>query len=201
MNGALNNSEQIKKIVLIGISTGGPSTLRQLFQILPEKLDLCIVVVIHINESSAEKLCCLLDECCKMNVIFATNKMPLENNKIFICSGTEYNYEVSSDLKIITSPHFEKQIYKPSVNHLFETAVKNIRNQKLMMILLTGMGNDGAKGLAAGYDSGHLTVIQDEKSSVIYGMPKAAKLLGKYHYEGTIEEIAELIKKFSRNLI
>ncbi len=186
----------VENIVLVGVSTGGPSTLKQLFSSLKPNLNISIVAAIHITDLYLDKLCALINDVSSYNVVAAQNDEPLQNGTIYLCSSGR-NYEISSHLRIRYTSYFPNQIYMPSVDVLFSSAAKNIKGKKILGIVLTGMGNDGSKGIVDIYNAGGITVVQDEKTSVIYGMPKTAKLTKKYHYENSLNDLPGLIEKFA----
>ena len=85
--------------------------------------------------------------------------------------------------------------HKPSVNVLFRSVSKLYRKHALG-ILLTGMGDDGARGLLSMKEAGAVTAVQNEESCVVYGMPKVAAQIGAAKFELSIEEISELIRRY-----
>jgi len=187
-----------ENLVIIGVSTGGPSTLKQLFSSLKPDMNLSVITAIHITDIYSDKLCSLINEVCPYNVMSAENDTTIKNKMFYICSSGR-NYEISYGLKIKHTPYFPNQIYTPSVDVLFSSAAKNVKAKKMLGIVLTGMGSDGSKGIVDLYNAGAFTAVQDEKSSVIYGMPKNAKLTGKYHFESSLNELPALIEKFCSN--
>jgi len=191
---------QAGNLVVLGISTGGPSTLKQLFSLLKENIDVAIVTIIHITDIYAQKLCEILDDNSNFKVELAAQNSKIERGKILVCSGVN-NYEISNDGRISIVAPPANQTYTPSTDVLFISAAKLANKRRVLGIVMTGMGNDGSRGVEVLYDAGGKIAVQDEKSSVIYGMPKNAKATGKYHYEYNINELAELINKFGNNQI
>jgi len=191
-------SDYSDNIILIGISTGGPSTLKQLFSLLKPNMDFTMVVAIHITEMYSQKLCELLDEVCPYKIQRAEEGIKLKRGSIYICSGG-HNTELTFDMKLKNSGVLPKQVYVPSTDVLFTSALKHVKTKKVMGMVLTGMGNDGSKGMIELHNAGAVTVIQDEKSSVLYGMPKSAKQTGKYNYELALTDMPAIIEKFTVN--
>ncbi|HPG30814.1 MAG TPA: chemotaxis-specific protein-glutamate methyltransferase CheB [bacterium] len=190
-------SDLSENIILVGISTGGPSTLKQLLSLLKPNLDFSMIIAIHITEMYSQKLSELLDEVCPYKVQRAEEGLKLKRGNIYVCSSG-HNTELTFDLKLKKTPVLPKQVYIPSADVLFNSALKHAKIKNVLGMVLTGMGNDGSKGIIELYNSGASVVIQDEKSSVLYGMPKSAKQTGCYHYELALSDMPDLIEKFTQ---
>jgi two-component system chemotaxis response regulator CheB len=88
----------------------------------------------------------------------------------------------------------------PSVDTLFFSTAKHLPGKNTVGVILTGMGADGARGLMAMRNAGSYTVGQDEKSSVVYGMPREAFEMGAVTRQAPLEAIAELLIRYVKNL-
>jgi two-component system chemotaxis response regulator CheB len=127
----------------------------------------------------------------------------LENGRIYIAPGGDTHLEISASgglrCRLTAGPAVNG--HRPSVDVLFHSVAK-VAGAKAIGAILTGMGRDGAEGLLAMRKAGARTVGQDESSSVVYGMPKAAFEIGAVERQAPLERIAaELLKAPSPNLI
>ncbi len=165
-------------LVLIGASTGGTEALRQILRITPPDFP-PIAIVQHMPEGFTASFARHLDAQSPLKVSEAIDGELLKPGQAFIARG-------GRQMRIVHR-HPEPQIacgetepvnrHCPSVDVLFDSALK-IVNRKLVGVLLTGMGADGARGLLRLRQAGALTIGQDQQSCVVYGMPKVAADLG-----------------------
>src|SRR6266850_2779976 len=163
------------KIVAIGISTGGPNALQYMLSQLPGDFPGAIVVVQHMPEGFTELFARRLDECCAIDVKEAQSGDLLIAGRALICPGNRHmkvrrmpmgNVVVLSDDERVNG-------HRPSVDVLFRSVAQEFSTNALA-VLMTGMGEDGAEGMAAIKRAGGMTVAQSEDSCVVFGMPKAA---------------------------
>lgn len=164
------NRKQYEAIV-IGASTGGPVAVRDLLVKLPKNFPVGIAIVQHIEDRFDSGYAQWLNSECSLSVRLAKSSDDFTPGVVLIApSGSHLicrgKHLVSSD-----SPPVCNQ--RPSVDRLFESAAEYYRD-RVIAILLTGMGSDGAEGCIKVKAAGGLTIVQDEASSFIYGMPKAA---------------------------
>ncbi|MGP1271768.1 MAG: protein-glutamate methylesterase/protein-glutamine glutaminase [Phycisphaerales bacterium] len=161
--------------VVVGSSTGGPPALEQMLGQLPADGRVPVVVAQHMppmfTKSMAERLAGL----CACRVLHAEPGMPLVPGAVIVAQGGKHLRLVRGPtgrvtLDITTQP--ESEIYRPSVNVLFESAAA-VFGGKTLGVMLTGMGDDGLVGSRALIAAGGLLLSQDEASCVVYGMPKA----------------------------
>jgi two-component system chemotaxis response regulator CheB len=165
-------------IICIGASTGGTEALREVLEQLPADSP-GIVIVQHMPERFTSAFARRLDTLCPMHVKEAEEGDVVEQGRVLIAPGnfhmalhrTGGRYTVN----IIDGPHVSR--HRPSVDVLFRSAAQSA-GRNAMGILLTGMGDDGARGLLEMHGAGSLTIAQDEASSVVFGMPKEAIALG-----------------------
>lgn len=176
-------------IDIIGVcaSTGGPPVLKQLFSALPKPLPAPVLLVQHISQGFEEGFARWLSDCTGQQVRLATSGQKLEPG-IWMGPNGEH-LTVSSSARIALQPKSPRDIHAPSGNPLFESLARHF-GPKAVGVLLTGMGDDGARGLVALKLAGATTIVQDEASSLIWGMPKSGKQLGAATHELNPEEIA-----------
>lgn len=175
-------------IDVIGVcaSTGGPPVLMQIFSALPKPVPVPVLLVQHISEGFEEGFARWLSDMTGQSVCLATSGQKLEPGIWMAPNGTHLT--VSSPTRIALEPKNARDIHSPSGNPLFESLAKQF-GARAVGVLLTGMGDDGARGLLALKQAGGTTIIQDEASSLIWGMPKFGKQLNAATDEFDPEEI------------
>lgn len=167
-----------EKVVLVGASTGGTEALKVFLSMLPPDIP-GIVIVQHMPENFTRAFALRLNSVCQIGVKEAENNdtvirghaliAPGNHHLLLKRSGTRYYVEVKEGP--LVSRH------RPSVDVLFRSGAR-YAGKNALGIIMTGMGDDGAKGLLELKESGAYTIAQDEKSCVVFGMPKEAILLG-----------------------
>jgi two-component system chemotaxis response regulator CheB len=181
-----------RTIVAIGSSTGGPSALLNVLGRLPAELPVPVVVAQHIADGFVPGLVAWLDAGCKIRVKAATEGMQTEPGVAYF-APTGSNMEVSGGT-LRFSEKKPGQLYIPSADTLFESVAAS-HGKRAVGVLLTGMGADGAEGLKRLHDLGAETIAQDEKTSTVYGMPKAAVDLGAVDQILPVESIGGAIEE------
>lgn len=187
------NASNKVNLVAIGSSTGGPKALSEVLSNLPENLNAAIVIVQHVDSKFADGLAEWLNRFSKIPVSIALAKTKPMNKHVYI-AGTNDHLIIDSSGYFSYTPDPINYHYRPSVDRFFESLKENWSN-KGIAVVMTGMGNDGAKGLLALKNAGWLTIAQDEASSVVYGMPKVAVEIGATELILNPREIAEKIKR------
>ena len=179
-----------KAIVVIGTSTGGPQVISEILKGLPADFKLPIVIVQHIGAGFDSLLTKNLDKDCDLKVKLTKNREYVRPGIVYIASAG-YNLKIDKNYRIehLSVPGDYKGVI-PSVD-VFFNSVSNVYSSFAIGILLTGMGEDGAKGLKEMKDKGAVTIIQDEASSTVYGMPGEAR---KRHAQKFIMSPGEIIK-------
>jgi two-component system, chemotaxis family, response regulator WspF len=159
-------------LVAIGASTGGPKALSTILAPLPASLEAAIVIVQHIDAQFAEGLIDWLNDQTAITVKKArVGDRPLRGTALVACTDDHLAMQANRSFTYVQEPiHYP---YRPSVNVLFKSLAQYWRMTGTAM-LLTGMGRDGAEGLSLLRQQGWYTIAQDEASSVVYGMPRAA---------------------------
>ncbi|MDR3687439.1 MAG: chemotaxis-specific protein-glutamate methyltransferase CheB [Coriobacteriia bacterium] len=162
-------------IVAIGSSTGGPSALLSVFERLPAGLSVPVLVAQHIAEGFVPGLVSWLDAGSPIRVVTAeAGTVPVAGVAYVAPTGTNMVIEGKRIGLIEPAP---TQLYVPNVDALFESVARSF-GKRAIGVLLTGMGADGAKGLVRMHERGAVTIAQDEETSTVFGMPKAAIELG-----------------------
>jgi two-component system response regulator WspF len=168
-------SEHMPDLIAIGSSAGGPKTLAALRRQLPGNLNAAIVIVQHVDQMFSAGFADWLNDQTELTVQLAEQDQRPQKANVYIARGDRH-LVVSRTCRFAYTLKPSELPYRPSVNILF-TSIARHWPQKSVAILLTGMGNDGAQGLALLRRNGWHTIAQDQNSSLVYGMPKAAKKL------------------------
>lgn len=162
------------KVVAIGTSTGGTQALETVLSSLPANAP-GLVVVQHMPEKFTEAFARRLDQLCRIEVREASDGDRVHAGLALIAPGGMHMQLVRSGaqyrVKVSDGPVVNR--HKPSVDVLFRS-VAQVAGRNAVGIIMTGMGDDGARGLLAMREAGALTVAQDEASSVVFGMPREA---------------------------
>ncbi|MCL2232622.1 MAG: chemotaxis response regulator protein-glutamate methylesterase [Treponema sp.] len=172
--------QQVRKpgkteIIAIGISTGGPDALRTVFAQLDKDLNVPIVVVQHMPAGFTNEFARSLDRVCPLDVKEAEDGDAVLSGRILIAQGDKH-LEVErsagrSVVRLSSSPLVSG--HRPSADVLFASVALTYQNHALGVIM-TGMGRDGAAQLGTIFKEGGITIGQDEKTAVVYGMPRVA---------------------------
>ena len=160
------------KVFAIASSTGGPQALATILGRLPADFPCPLLISQHITDGFASGLAEWLASLCKLPVRLAQEGELLTPGTVYI-SPSEVNLSVSPLRRITLAQRLLKEIYHPSCNVLL-TSVAAVYGRQSVGIILTGMGSDGATGIAEIRNAGGTTLAQDEASSVIFGMNKVA---------------------------
>lgn len=186
------------KLVAIGASTGGPSALATLLKGLPPAFKLPIVITQHIMPGFGDGLARWLNDTTGRKVISARPGMTLEpDSSMTFIAPDKCHLVVVAGNKLAFDYRGEVNGVLPSVDVMFDS-VAEIYGNSAIGVLLTGMGRDGAQGLARLYKMGAYTIVQDEATSVVFGMPKEAIALGAAWKVAPLDKIAAEISSLCR---
>jgi two-component system chemotaxis response regulator CheB len=191
----LTRIETTNKLIAIGASTGGTSTLELLFKSFDKSFPPA-VTVIHMPERFTRTFAERLNELCEVDVKEAEHNDRVLPGTVYIAPGN-YHLKVHAVgaeliLKVVKGPKLFNQ--RPSVDVLFQSVAENV-GKNAIGIILTGMGKDGAAGLKLMRDNGAFTIAQDERTSIVFGMPKVAIEIGAACTVLPIEKIADEVRK------
>jgi two-component system chemotaxis response regulator CheB len=159
-------------VICLGASTGGPPALATILGGLPADLDAVVVVVQHMAEGFVEGLARWLDRVCPLPVRIAVDGERAASGVVYLAPAGG-NLIVSPGLRLHVVAPDPGQFHVPSVDATF-LSVADVAGPRAIAVLLTGMGRDGAAGMAAMAAAGAVTLAQDEGSAVVWGMPGAA---------------------------
>jgi|UPI0003677A32 chemotaxis response regulator CheB len=170
--GAATRSSNKAGLLAIAASTGGPAALVEVLRGLGKDIPWPIVVVQHVEQRFSRGLAEWLNQQVDIPVVTARIAGRLEAGTVYLASGHSH-LVVSARQTLDYRANDEKLAFCPSADIFFDSIVQNWQGDAIG-VLLTGMGRDGAQGLKAMREHGWHTVAQDEQSSKVYGMPKAA---------------------------
>ncbi len=180
-------------LVAIGASTGGPVALGHIFPQLPANMP-PIVIVQHMPKGFTAPFAKRLNSISNLTVGEARDGEPLVRGHAYVAPADHHlEVERSSNgfvARISTGPRVRYQ--RPSVDVLFQSVAETVGDQAIG-VLLTGMGDDGARGLLALRRAGAHTLAQDEETSAVYGMPRAAVALGAAEFVVPLDQIPDKI--------
>lgn len=192
--------ETTETVIVVGASTGGTEALRLLFERLPPDIP-GMVVVQHMPANFTKAFADRMDKICLMSVKEAENNDTVLRGQVLIApgnyhmllqrSGTRYYVEIREGP--LVSRH------RPSVDVLFRSAAR-YAGKNALGVIMTGMGDDGAKGMLELKQAGAYTIAQDETSCVVFGMPKEAIKLDAVDSILPLDDIADAVLKKSRTV-
>ncbi|GHN02700.1 chemotaxis response regulator protein-glutamate methylesterase [Cytophagales bacterium WSM2-2] len=177
-NGAHTFSEVLHyEIIVIGASTGGPGAIEYIINNLPANLKIPVVIAQHMPHRFLETFTSRINEQSNFTIKLARQGEPIQGGVIYVAPGErntriEHNIVTGKPMFTLTDKKYIEFNY-PSVDCLFES-VADTYGRTTVGVVLTGMGKDGTVGLKRIREKGGYTIAQDEKSSVVYGMPKSA---------------------------
>ncbi|THB66860.1 MAG: chemotaxis response regulator protein-glutamate methylesterase [Spirochaetaceae bacterium] len=187
--------ETTEKIVVIGASTGGTEALRVLLEALPPDAP-GIVIVQHMPEKFTAAFARRLDGLCRISIKEAEHNDTIIRGRALIAPGNKHTLVKRSGARYFVEVRDGPLVsrHRPSVDVLFRSAAK-YAGKNAVGVILTGMGDDGAKSMLELKETGAYTIGQDENSCVVYGMPHEAFKLGAVDIQLPLENIAaELLK-------
>ncbi len=182
-------------LIVIGASTGGPPALQMIFQ-RTSVLDVPFVVAQHMPPTFTRLFAERVDKLSSYRVLEGRDGEVLEAGSVYIAPGGMQTEVVTIDGKFTlrVSESLPGDLYSPSVNRLFESAAVASAG-RLIALVLTGMGDDGAQALAGIRQSGGRTIAESESSAIIFGMPREAIRTGMVDEIVPLDEIPEYLRK------
>ena len=191
---------QSPALLALGASTGGTEAIRVVLSGLASDCP-PIVVVQHIPPRFSAAFAERLDKSSAMHVKEAEDGEIIESGHVYIAPGDLHvAVQMRSDKYVITTNSTDKvNNHRPSVDVLFDSVANKV-GKHVLGVLLTGMGQDGAKGLLAIRQAGGQTIAQDEDSSVVWGMPKEAVRLGAAQTVCDLTDVSSHIQKWWKDV-
>lgn len=190
---SLKHSEP-RTLILIGASTGGPGHIQKIIQALPSDFSATIIIAQHMGAEYIPSFVKQLQHVTTLNVVAVIDQLAVLPGHIYICSFMTRLGSGAAGGLVFVQKIQEMERYNPDIDSLFESAALLPRAYKTTGIILTGVGEDGAKGIKALADKGRPCIAESEGSAVVYGMPFQAKLLVKNISVKDLGEIIQIVK-------
>ncbi len=171
------SSKDIEKVVLIGSSTGGPGLIEQICSSLPSNFKHPVCIVQHMPEQFTAAFAQRLDRASALPVHESKQNMEVLPGNVYVARGgvhMHFTKKVSGKIVIREEKSKGDSFFQPSVNEMMLSALEVFGGKKLVGVILTGIGDDGADAMVAIKKAGAYTLGESEKSATVYGMPKEA---------------------------
>ena len=189
-------------LIAIGSSTGGTQALQKLFTAMPKEIPPTVVVQ-HIPAVFSKALAERLNTLVPFEVCEAEDGMEVIANRVIIAAGGHQMRLERSGSRMHVHINDDPPVnrFRPSVDYLFDSIEKSRIKLPVISVMLTGMGRDGSAAMASlKKNTGSVNIAQDEATSVVFGMPKAAIELGCIDHVEPIEKIASRLCSVSKSL-
>ncbi|MFQ5518447.1 MAG: chemotaxis response regulator protein-glutamate methylesterase [Mariprofundus sp.] len=182
-----------EKIVALGASTGGTQATPEVLKALPSSFP-AIIISQHLPGAFSASYAQRLDDCCQMKVKLAEHGEQIIPGHVYMAPGEQHLLVKRDGARYICCLNDGPPVnrHRPSVDVMFRSVAQNV-GPNAIAVMLTGMGADGAEGMKEMLDAGAYTVIQDEASSVVWGMPGAAYNLGAAKDVKALGKIAQTL--------
>jgi len=160
-------------LVIIGVSTGGPRTLEDILPLLPADFPWPVMVAQHMPAAFTGPFADRLNEMCALSVVEAARPMSLEAGTIYIGKGGADMLlgQRGGQLTVLAKPENRDFLWHPSVELMGRSALEHCDPSRVVGVMLTGMGNDGADAFSEIKKQGGRTIAESENSAVVFGMP------------------------------
>jgi two-component system chemotaxis response regulator CheB len=169
----VRSSAQVPGLVLIGVSTGGPRTLEDILPKLPANFPWAILVSQHMPANFTDTFARRMDSLCALKVVEVATAMPLTAGHVYIGRGGT-DLSVTDRVGVLHAaprPESPAVLWHPSVEVMVDSAMKHLPPQRLLGVMLTGMGNDGAAAMKRLHSAGGRTIAESAETAVVFGMP------------------------------
>lgn len=189
----------VRRVICVGASTGGPPALETLFRATPASLETAFLVAQHMPEKFTKAFAERLNRMVKMKIVEAEDGMPLTTASAFVAPGGWHMGVVDvgpAAWEIRLAKPGTEDRYIPSVDFLFSSVAEHF-GSSMMAVVLTGMGADGSLGVRAVHKAGGETLAENQETCVVFGMPKEAALTGCVKEVLPMHKIVERVGAFS----
>ena len=186
-------SVTLKKIVLIGASTGGPGQIEKIISSLPILRNSSIIIAQHMVVGFLESFASRMQSNAQNNVSVITNKQKLQSNHIYVAEGNTFLHQNNFLFETSLSSN---NSYNPNINILFSSFVPLVKELDILCVILTGIGDDGVNACKELSNHGARCITESEKSAIVDGMPNRARSLVDNIEVHDINEIIKIIHEF-----
>ncbi len=189
------NSLKDNKLVLIGASTGGPAHIEKILSTLPKPLTYTIVIAQHMGAEFLPSFVKRLSLKTGHPILLSENNQVLQKGHIYITTNHCSLFTDAHNIKFRVE-HSSSAMFNPEINQLFSSAVSIASTNKLLAILLTGIGDDGVQGCQLLAQHGAKCIAESERTAVVYGIPARAKEQVQNIKILDLDEIIQAIQTF-----
>ncbi len=186
---------KLNKLILIGASTGGHNHIKKILKALPSGFGSTIVIAQHMGDEYISTVASHMNDNSKVDVKIATDSQRLESSTVYIASKLCRVVEKEGLLSFEVSSS-EETSYNPSIDELFSSCSRFSAKVDILACILTGIGDDGTKGMSALCKTDVKCISESEESAVVYGMPLRAKEISPRVKVESLMEIIDTIKEF-----
>lgn len=193
---------KVKNIITIGTSTGGPRALQAVVSNISEKVNAPVVIVQHMPPGFTKSLAERLNQMSRISVKEAEDGEYLKNNTAYIAPGDRHLLfeQVRDEIKISLDNGPNVSGHKPSVDAMYSSVAK-LKVNNIVAVIMTGMGQDGAKGIKQLKEERNaITIAEDESTCIVFGMPKSAIATGKVDKVVPLDRISAEINKLMEGI-
>ena len=188
-------SLKLKKIVLIGASTGGPGQIHKIIQSLPVLQNTSIIIAQHMSNEFLESFVRRLEQASVNNVELVKDSESLNNNTIYVCEKRISLLQDNNNL-IFHANNFFKNSFNPDINIIFNSLIPLTGDIKILCAILTGIGDDGVESCIKLSENGARCITETSTSAIIDGMPNRARELVPNIEVYDMEKIIKVISEF-----
>ncbi len=196
----LTSIKEATRVVVIGISTGGPGTLMEVLPMLPEDLGAAVVIIQHMPPAFTTSFAKRLDGASRIPVKEVETGDILQNGRGYLAPGG-YQLVVRGEAGLLRLTSAPKTVFMPCVNVTMESILSAYGGKNMVGVLMTGMGDDGADAMVKIRKGGGMTIAEDESTAVVFGMPKEAIERGGAEMVVPSYKMAEAIIKAVRRML
>ncbi|HYE84000.1 MAG TPA: chemotaxis response regulator protein-glutamate methylesterase [Clostridia bacterium] len=189
----------LKHIIAIGTSTGGPRALQEVLPKLPQNIPASVLVVQHMPPGFTKSLADRLNNLSQINVKEAEEGDVLKQGWAYIAPGDFHmviNRSMNDEYRISINKESPVTGHRPSVNVMMKSVAES-GHKNIIAVMLTGMGSDGSDGILKIKNTGGKTIAQDESTCIVYGMPKSAVKIGAID---TIAPLSNITTEILKNM-
>ncbi len=189
-----NNQSKAKgnfPVIAVGSSSGGPKALNKLFSAFPENFPAAFVIVQHMPAGFTETLAARLNSISGLKISEAKEGDKLQPGTALLAPG-DFHLRIDNKDKVVLSKEERYMGVRPCVDYMMESTAE-IYGKRLIGVVLTGMGRDGARGMKKIVDNGGYGIIESKETALVYGMPGAVAKIGGYHEIKPLYEIGSRI--------
>lgn len=186
---------QPNKLILIGASTGGPSDIKKILKSIPSNFSSPIIIAQHMGDEFIASFASHMNTATYLSVTVARDGKVLKDKRVYIVTKHAHILKQQNNLQFkITAS--KKDVYNPNINELF-TSCSHFSNEiDVLACILTGIGDDGAKGIATLCKTDASCIAANKTSSAVYGMPQRASEVSKSVKVLSMDEIIKAINQF-----